>query len=127
MNFEPAAGFSRGGIIQEENMDSRPRTFVKNDAGFVCHHCGREVGPLSYSSRDHCPYCLHSLHVDIYPGDRSNECRGDLKPIGVELSGKKGMVILYRCQKCGQLHKNVSARDDDYDKLVRLSAHEEIE
>ena len=63
----------------------------------------------------------------IPPGDRANECRGDLKPVGVELSGKKGMVILYRCQKCGQLHKNVSAKDDDYDKLVRLSAHEEIE
>ena len=108
-------------------MGGQPRTFVKNDAGFTCAYCGREVGPLSYTSRDHCPYCLHSLDVDIYPGDRANDCRGDLRPVGVEVSGKKGMVILYRCRKCGQTHKNIAASDDDYDKLVRLSAHEEID
>ncbi len=104
-----------------------PKTFVKNDSGFVCAHCGRTVGKLSYTSRDHCPYCLHSLHVDIHPGDRANPCRGDLKPVGAENSGKKGLVIVYRCVKCGEFHRNKAADDDDYEKIVRLSAHEELE
>ena len=47
-------------------MDA-PR-FTKNDAGFTCRVCGKEVLPLGYTSRNHCPFCLSSLHVDINPG-----------------------------------------------------------
>ena len=52
------------------------KIFTKNDNGFICKNCGFEVQPLGYSSRNHCPNCLHSLHVDINPGDRANECGG---------------------------------------------------
>ena len=60
------------------------KVFSKLDEGFTCLYCGKEVGPLNYTSRDHCPYCLHSIHVDINPGDRENDCLGDMKPIGIE-------------------------------------------
>ncbi len=60
------------------------RHFVKNDQGFVCAHCGQTVEPLGYTSRNHCPHCLYSLHVDIHPGDRQNPLPG---PDGTGRSG----------------------------------------
>ena len=100
------------------------RRFVKNDQGFTCGHCGRFVGPLGYTSRNHCPYCLYSLHVDLNPGDRQNPCRGLMQPVGLEISPKKGYVILFRCTKCVKEGRNKAARDDDYEQLLRLSAKE---
>lgn len=94
--------------------------FVKNDSGFICANCGKEVLPLKYTSRNHCPYCLHSLHVDVMPGDRKNECKGLLKPINVEVSGKKGYVIVHKCTKCGKICKNISASDDDFDEILKI-------
>ena len=94
---------------------------IKNDMGFVCSNCGREVSPLKYTSRNHCPYCLHSLHVDNIPGDRANTCRGLMKPISIENSPKKGYVIVYKCSKCGEIKRNKSADDDDFDKILEVS------
>lgn len=93
---------------------------------FNCIHCGQQVPALQNGSyRNHCPYCLYSLHVDINPGDRANPCQGILKPIGVEYSGKKGWIIVHRCLKCGEIRRNKAALDDslsdDYEKLVELS------
>lgn len=94
--------------------------FKKNDSGFICQKCGNKVEPLNYSSRDHCNHCLYSLHVDIMPGDRLNECRGLMCPIGIEIDGKKGYIIRYQCQKCGQLHRNKTAQDDDFDAILKV-------
>ncbi|MDO4282434.1 MAG: RNHCP domain-containing protein [Clostridia bacterium] len=41
--------------------------FIKNDNGFICKNCGKKVEKLGYTSRDHCNFCLYSLHVDIEP------------------------------------------------------------
>ena len=60
------------------------KQFTKRDESFICENCGKEVGELGYTSRDHCPHCLYSKHVDINPGDRLNTCKGLLKPIGIE-------------------------------------------
>lgn len=89
------------------------KNFTKNDQGFVCVNCGKKVLPLNYSSRDHCPYCLCSRHVDISPGDRLNECKGLMRPIAVEINSKKGKVLIFRCEKCKKIKKNVCAIDDD--------------
>jgi len=97
------------------------KTFNEIDEEFVCEHCGKLVPKLGYSCRNHCPYCLYSKHVDINPGDRQEECHGLLKPISVEISSKKGYVIVYKCEKCGQIRKNIAARDDDTDKLIKLT------
>ena len=58
------------------------KKFNMIDESFVCENCGKEIKPLEYSARDHCNYCLYSKHVDIFPGDRANNCKGLLKPIG---------------------------------------------
>jgi len=103
------------------------KRFQKNDNSFVCANCKKEVLPLGYSSRNHCPFCLCSLHVDINPGDRANECGGIMDPIKVELSAKKGYVIVHRCRKCGEIKRNKAADDakvqpDDKKLLIKLTA-----
>ena len=94
--------------------------FVKNDSGFICKNCGKKVEKLKYTSRDHCNYCLYSLHVDITPGDRLNECKGLLEPINIIETSKKGKVIIYRCKKCGQEVKNVVANDDNEEMMYKI-------
>ena len=102
------------------------KRFTKNDSGFICANCGAEVEPLEYSSRDHCPFCLWSLHVDIMPGDRSNPCKAKLEPISAEPDAKKGFIINYRCTKCGEIHRNRAAHEakvqpDDIKLLIKLT------
>lgn len=94
--------------------------FVKNDESFICVNCNKEVPKLHYTSRDHCNSCLFSLHVDIFPGDRSNDCKGKLVPINVEETSKKGKVIVYKCSKCGQEVRNIVAEDDDKNKIYEI-------
>ena len=96
------------------------KQFFKNDNEFICEHCGKKVEKLNYTTRDHCPYCLYSKHVDINPGDRANECKGLLKPIGIE-KFKDTYKILYKCEKCHQEHKNIIANDDDMDMIIEIS------
>ena len=96
------------------------KRFNELDEGFICEHCQKEVKPLGYTSRDHCPYCLYSKHVDINPGDRENTCKGLLKPIEIE-KFKDTYKIVYKCDKCNQLHKNIVARDDDMDMIIKIS------
>lgn len=96
--------------------------FTVIDEEFICHNCGTKVKTLGYSSRNHCPSCLHSKHVDINPGDRMETCHGDLVPVSMEPSSKKGYVIIHKCAKCGQIRKNKAADDDNTDELIRLSS-----
>lgn len=94
---------------------------------FTCAVCGEEVRPLATGSyRNHCPACLCSLHVDINPGDRANDCGGVMEAVGAELSGKKGWVIVHRCRECGEVRRNKAAlsdpdQPDDLDVLARLA------
>ena len=98
------------------------RNFTVIDEEFECENCGNHVKKLGYSCRNHCPYCLYSKHVDVNPGDRSENCHGLLEPIGLENSSKKGYVIVFKCKKCGKVTKNKAAEDDDMQKIIELSA-----
>lgn len=117
-------------------MDTK--RFAKNDSGFVCKNCGFQVMPLGKTSRNHCPRCLCSLHVDVLPGDRASDCGGLLVPVQVTPDPKKGYVITCRCKVCGAIRKNraalkSSARDtlpdqqyDDLSLLIRLTAEQGV-
>ena len=94
------------------------------DEEFICENCKKKVEKLKYTARDHCPYCLYSKHVDINPGDRSNNCKGLLEPIGIE-KFKNTYKINYRCQKCHKEHKNIIASDDDMNKVIEISVKSE--
>lgn len=100
--------------------------FTVIDEEFICHSCGEKVPQLGYTCRNHCPSCLHSKHVDVNPGDRAQKCHGDLVPVSVELSNKKGYVIIYKCAKCGQIRKNKAAEDDNMDLIIELTSKQII-
>ena len=96
------------------------KRFKMIDEGFTCIHCGMVVNKLNVTARDHCNNCLYSLHVDINPGDRLNPCKGILKPIGIE-KYRDTYKIIYKCELCGKIHKNIMAVDDNMDKIIELS------
>lgn len=95
------------------------KRFKMIDEAFTCTVCGCHVEPLRVSARDHCPNCLSSLHVDINPGDRASTCKGVLEPIDIEKKGD-ALKIVYRCNKCGMIHKNKVAPDDNYDAILKI-------
>ncbi len=96
------------------------KRFKKNDSGFTCANCGSDVPPLGRTSRNHCPHCLHSLHLDINPGDRAADCGGLMQPVGAEVTGK-GYVIIHRCLSCRAVRRNKAAEDDDLEEIIRLT------
>ena len=55
---------------------------------FVCKNCGWTVSPADAGTqhRNHCNNCLHSLHLDIEPGDREADCGGLMEPVAVWVS-----------------------------------------
>ncbi|MEX6015298.1 RNHCP domain-containing protein [Mammaliicoccus sciuri] len=99
----------------------------KENTGFICENCGREVKPLSNGSfRNHCPFCLCSKHLDIVPGDRESTCEGIMDPIDIIHNSKKGYQLIHKCRKCGELRKNKIAKntiqeDNILDFLKKIS------
>lgn len=95
--------------------------FIQRNESFECVQCGKIVAPHPSSSRDHCPYCLTGLHVDNEPGDRANQCRGILEPIGLEVKSGKQQIV-YRCEHCHLVIKNIVAPDDDTQLIINVSS-----
>ena len=98
------------------------KLFKEIDEEFICENCGKKVSKLGYSCRNHCPYCLHSKHLDINPGDRQEECQGIMEPVSAEVSSKKGYVIIFKCKKCGAIRKNKAAEDDNTNLIIELTS-----
>ena len=98
------------------------KTHACNDA-FVCKVCGRTVVPDGAGSnhRNHCPYCLHSQHLDIEPGDRAADCGGVMEPIAVWVRKDKEWALVHRCRLCGALSSNRIAADDNPMKLMSIA------
>ncbi len=95
------------------------KRFNMIDEDFICENCNKEVKKLNYTARDHCPHCLYSKHLDIMPGDRANKCMGLLVPIDIE-KFKDTYKIIYKCEKCGEIHKNIIATDDNFDEIINI-------
>lgn len=92
--------------------------------GFRCVVCERDVEPLTNGSyRNHCPFCLSSLHVDVEPGDRRASCGGVMDAVALRRP-RKGPQIVHRCRRCGAQRLNRVAEDteqpDELDALIRL-------
>ncbi|WP_207124482.1 RNHCP domain-containing protein [Actinocatenispora comari] len=107
------------------------RTNVKKKAaqntGFRCVHCHAQIPPHTGGGfRNHCPHCLHSVHVDVLPGDRAADCGGLLVPIAVDYHSKKGYQLIHRCTRCGATRRNRTATNthspDNPDRLIALMA-----
>ena len=104
------------------------------NADFICKHCGAFVSALSVASgvinRNHCPFCLYSRHVDLFKaGDRLCACKELMAPVGLTLKKSRDkytrhpqgeLMLVHRCQACGDLSINRIAADDDPLKILAL-------
>lgn len=97
--------------------------FKRKIENFVCEKCGQEVNGGGYTN--HCPRCLYSKHVDIFPGDRAEKCGGLMKAISAEENGRKWSII-HKCQKCGKKQKNKISDEDDFNVVVKVSTERKI-
>lgn len=86
------------------------RRFQRTIEDFICERCGMNVDDRGY--RNHCPECLISKHVDIFPGDRLAECQGlmDVADIAMEHGD---LIIVHECIVCHHRKPNRIAPDDD--------------
>lgn len=79
--------------------------------------------PLKYGGRfrNHCPYCLFSLHVDRKKiGDRKSLCQGLMEPVGYFKRKTGEIVLVHSCRKCKAERFNRIAYDDNMDKILSL-------
>lgn len=98
------------------------KRFTMRDEEFKCIVCDSIVKPLEYTARDHCPNCLCSIHIDINPGDRLETCHGILRPINIE-KYRDTYKIIYKCDKCKSIRKNIMARDDNMDLIIEIMSN----
>ncbi|MFE2044775.1 RNHCP domain-containing protein [Streptomyces sp. NPDC059477] len=90
---------------------------------FRCVSCRLDVSIAAPGTahRNHCPYCLASLHVDRrIPGDRAADCRGRMEALGMSVRPDGEWMIIHQCRSCGELSANRIAGDDNALALVRL-------
>jgi hypothetical protein len=101
---------------------NRPETNYV-ESGFVCLYCGRAVtpDPVGSAHRNHCPWCLRSLHLDVFPGDRASNCGGIMEPVAISVRRGKEWAIIHRCNDCGTLKENRIAGDDNAIALLSLA------
>src|SRR3990167_10150601 len=86
----------------------------KIPSGFMCSHCKAFVSvndKIGTRNRNHCPFCLWSMHVDDkYSGDRKSQCRQQMKHIGltfkkegIDKYGKQRqgeIMVIHKCMEC---------------------------
>ncbi|MEO0586330.1 MAG: RNHCP domain-containing protein [Planctomycetota bacterium] len=101
-------------------MSSSPK---RADRVHVCAHCKSEFSVRAPGTRhrNHCPYCLWSVHLDRVPGDRAARCGGLMEPIGIEVRRGGEWALIHRCTSCGTIKTNRIAGDDDESALLRLA------
>jgi hypothetical protein len=102
-------------------------TFIARQEEFACVHCGQTVSPLEHGSyRNHCPFCLYSLHVDKDgPGDRLSTCQAPMHPDHIDHDGKKGWMIIHVCDRCGKTIPNKAAPDDHITEFMQRKSEME--
>lgn len=112
------------------NRESKKKSYKKGyykshacNESFTCKVCGRLVVPNGAGSdhRNHCPYCLASMHLDIEPGDREADCGGAMEPVAVWVRKNGEWAIIHRCKICGALSSNRIAADDNPMKLMSIA------
>ncbi|MBN1404641.1 MAG: RNHCP domain-containing protein [Opitutales bacterium] len=89
-----------------------------------CRHCAAcfDISAPGTRNRNHCPHCLWSVHLDVQPGDRASKCGGEMEPIAVSMRPDGEWILLHRCNKCGVIHANRIAGDDNAVALMALAA-----
>ncbi len=100
-------------------MQIKVKKFQKRKEDFVCEKCGTFVKGTGYTN--HCPNCLWSKHVDIFPGDRLEDCGGMMEPVDVEVKKGNNFVIVHKCTKCGEISRVRADIKDNSDVLFEVA------
>jgi len=100
---------------------------------FTCKHCHHYVttDPVlsGVNNRNHCPYCLWSICLDLYePGDRLSACKAEMQPVGLTLKQTKKkygkqqgeLMVIHVCLECDKVSINRIAADDDPESLIAI-------
>ena len=97
----------------KKNIKAVNKNYEDSCNGFICKVCGKFVKQLNNGGkqRNHCPYCLASIHVDNNKGDRQSSCKGIMEPISVWVKRNGEWAIIHRCKTCGKLSANRIAFD----------------
>lgn len=99
-------------------MSRNEKRFIRTKENFVCEQCGVEVLGNGYTN--HCPVCLWSKHVDIFPGDRLSTCLGMMMPTSIFLN--HGVyTVEHTCVLCGHKKCNVTSKLDSFETILHLS------
>ncbi len=94
------------------------KKFKKTVEDFICGHCGYSVKGDGFTN--HCPMCLWSKHVDVFPGDRSEKCGGLMTPVGLKIEGGKE-IIVSKCINCGEIKVCKVSKKDNRDEVIKIS------
>ena len=108
---------------EKESTGDKKRRSKGTQKQFICRYCGRTVSKEAPGTRhrNHCPWCLCSVHLDRKAGDRSSSCNGIMEPIAVSVRRGNEWVLIHRCSSCGALKENRIAGDDNELALMSLA------
>lgn len=93
------------------------KLFQRKKEDFKCNNCKLIVYGNGYTN--HCPRCLYSLHVDVFPGDRAESCRGLMVPLRA-VSDSGNYLIVHRCVSCRKTSRIKSHSQDNFEALISL-------
>ncbi|MDX6743937.1 RNHCP domain-containing protein [Actinocorallia sp. A-T 12471] len=95
--------------------------FQKVDT-FDCARCGLTATTYAADGRrrNHCPSCLHSLHVQDASGGVS-ACRSRMSPISIAVLRDGDWRIIHRCVRCDELTSSPVSPDDNQLILLRMA------
>lgn len=90
---------------------------------FACVRCGLTVAAFTPDGvrRNHCPSCLHSLHVHDQVEGGPSECRSRMSPISIAVLRNGDWKVIHRCTRCDELTANRVQVDDNQLILMRLA------
>ena len=94
------------------------RKFTRTRENFICKNCSTKVNGNGYTN--HCPKCLYSLHVDNYPGDRQEFCKGLMMPIDIITKGGSPKYIVHQCLICKKNKQNIVNSLDSTQSIIEV-------
>jgi DNA-directed RNA polymerase subunit RPC12/RpoP len=101
---------------------------VKINTAFRCKNCKKNINQADKTCRNHCKYCLYSLHVDEnVPGDRRSQCHGLMEPTSIDYNPKKGYQIIHQCLKCAVKKINKTADDDNIELIIEIMRRQNLQ
>jgi DNA-directed RNA polymerase subunit RPC12/RpoP len=102
------------------SANGKPRSITDT---FACVRCGLTVAATAPDGarRNHCPSCLHSLHVLDRAEGGPSACRARMNPISIAVHRTGDWVIIHRCTRCHELTSDPICGDDNQLVLMRMA------